>query len=85
MQEIRRAQISSLGHNKHLATNLQPMKKDPKFLPKIHIKCLEVLEVSIESGLHTSKPLVYYSHISERSFLRNKGGLKRSICFKLTP
>lgn len=70
LQEIRIAQLSSILCNKHLSINFQPKKKkkDPKSLPKIHIKCVEVLEVSTEGGLHTSKPLVCYFSIPERSF-----------------
>ena len=86
LQEIRIAQLSSILCNKHLSINFQPpKKKDPKSLPKIHIKCVEVLEVSTEGGLHTSKPLVCYFSILERSFF-NKGSsnLNRPTRFKLT-
>lgn len=50
------------------------MKKDPKSLPKIHMKCLEVLVVSVGSDWHTSKPMVCYCHIPE-NHLRNKCSL----------
>lgn len=34
----------------------------------MHTKCLEVFAISVNSGLHTSKRMLYYSHIPKRSF-----------------